>query len=38
MANLIRFSLCGNEYENASETAGVTKFRPNVMKKGLTDE
>lgn len=38
MANLIPFSLCGNGYENANETARVTKFHPNVMKNGLTDE
>lgn len=38
MANLIPFSLCRNGYENANETAGVTKFHPAMMKKGLTDE
>jgi len=38
MANLIPFSLCRNRYENANETAGVTKFYPTTIKKALTGE
>lgn len=38
MANLIPFFLRRKGYENANETAGVTKFHPTTMKKELTDK